>query len=110
MHLDRYVVVRQVYGGAAQSFTLAIFLERAQKQLTLAEQLFSSYKAESFGYRLDRKLTEFGLTNYVVRQRDWDEYGKKLRQIDTMPSNWPPRPYHLAFLLARKPTGHLSFR
>lgn len=82
VHLDRYVVVRQIDGGAAQppqSFTPAKFLEWAQKQSTLAEQVFSCYEAGPFGYGLHRKLTEFGLTNYVVRPRDWDEYGKKVK-------------------------------
>ncbi len=75
-------MVRQIDGGAAQppqSFTPTKFLEWAQKQLTLAEQVFSCYEAGPFGYGLHRKLTEFGLINYEVRPRDWDEYGKKVK-------------------------------
>ena len=82
VHLDRYVVVRQIDGGAPQppqSFSPGKFLEWAQKQLSLAEQVFSCYEAGPFGYGLHRKLTKMGLTNYVVRPRDWDEYGQKVK-------------------------------
>lgn len=64
--LDRYVVVRQIDGGAAQppqSFTPAKFLEWAEKQLTLAEQVFSCYEAGPLGYGWHRKLIKFGLIN-----------------------------------------------
>jgi len=32
-----------------------------------------------FGYNLHRKLTAVGVTNYVVRPRDWDEYGQQVK-------------------------------
>lgn len=44
VHLDLYVVVRQIDGGAPQpplSFSPEKFLECAKKQLSLAEQVFS---------------------------------------------------------------------
>ena len=82
VHLDRYVVVRQVDGGAPQPpqrFSPSQFLEWARKQTALAQQVYSCYEAGPFGYGLHRKLQEFGITNYVVRPRDWDEYGKKVK-------------------------------
>jgi transposase len=82
VHADRYVVVRQIDGGAPQSpqrFTPAQFLEWAQKQRELAEQVFCCYEAGPFGYSLHRKLSALGITNYVVRPRDWDEYGKRVK-------------------------------
>lgn len=82
VHLDRYVVVRQIDGGAPQPpqrFSPSQFLEWAKKQTALAKQVYSCYEAGPFGYSLHRKLAEFGLTNYVVRPRDWDEYGKKVK-------------------------------
>ena len=82
MHLDRYVVVRQIDGGAPQPpqrFSPAQFLDWAKKQTALAKQVYSCYEAGPFGYSLHRKLGEFGITNYVVRPRDWDEYGKKVK-------------------------------
>ena len=82
VHLDRYVVVRQIDGGAPQPpqrFSPRQFLEWAKKQTALAQQVYSCYEAGPFGYRLHRKLKELGLTNYVIRPRDWDEYGKKVK-------------------------------
>src|ERR1035441_7790637 len=82
VHLDRYVVVRQIDGGAPQPpqrFSPSQFLEWAQKQTALAQQVYSCYEAGPFGYRLHRKLKESGITNYVIRPRDWDEYGQKVK-------------------------------
>ena len=82
VHLDRYVVVRQIDGGAPQPpqrFSPSQFLEWARKQTELADQVYSCYEAGPFGYRLHRQLTSLGVTNYVVRPRDWDEYGKKVK-------------------------------
>jgi transposase len=82
VHLDRYVVVRQIDGGAPQPpqrFSPAQFLDWAKKQTALAQQVYSCYEAGPFGYSLHRKLKDLGITNYVVRPRDWDEYGKKVK-------------------------------
>lgn len=82
VHLDRYVVVRQLDGGApqpAQRFGPAQFLDWAKKQTQLAERVYSCYEAGPFGYSLHRKLEECGVTSYVVRPRDWDEYGQKVK-------------------------------
>ena len=82
VHLDRYVGVRQIDGGAPQPpqrFSPTQFLEWAKKQTALAKQVYSCYEAGPFGYRLHRTLKDLGITNYVVRPRDWDEYGKKVK-------------------------------
>jgi transposase len=82
VHLGIYVVVRIIDGGTpqpAQRFTPAEFLVWCAKQLTLAEQVFTCYEAGPFGYTLHRRLKEMGITNYVIRPRDWDEYGKKVK-------------------------------
>ena len=82
VHLDRYVVVRQIDGGAPQPpqrFSPRQFLEWARKQTALARQVYSCYEAGPFGYCLHRQLKEWGITNYVIRPRDWDEYGKKVK-------------------------------
>src|SRR5574342_791998 len=82
VHLDRYVVVRLVDGGTPQPpqrFQPAEFMLWIGKQLTLAEKVFTCYEAGPFGYSLHRKLERLGVTNYVVRPRDWDEYGKKVK-------------------------------
>ncbi len=82
VHLDRYVVVRQIDGGApqpAQRFSPQQFLVWVKKQTELAEKVYSCYEAGPFGYSLHRKLGTLGVTNYVVRPRDWDEYGQKVK-------------------------------
>jgi hypothetical protein len=79
VHAERFVVVRIIDGGTPQPpqrFSPAEFLVWAQKQLPLAEQVFSCYEAGPFGYTLHRKLAGLGIHNHVVRPRDWDEYGK----------------------------------
>jgi transposase len=82
VHLDRYVVVRITDGGTPQPpqrFGPSEFLLWVAKQMTLADKVFTCYEAGPFGYSLHRKLEKMGATNYVVRPRDWDEYGKKVK-------------------------------
>jgi transposase len=82
VHLDRYVVVRIVDGGTPQPpqrFAPAEFVLWMARQMSLAEQVFTCYEAGPFGYSLHRKLQQMGAANYVVRPRDWDEYGKKVK-------------------------------
>jgi transposase len=82
VHLGLYVVVRIIDGGTpqpAQRFKPEDFLLWCAKQLTLAEEVFTCYEAGPFGYILHRRLKQMGLTNYVIRPRDWDEYGKKVK-------------------------------
>jgi transposase len=82
VHADRDVVVRQMDGNTpqpAQTFTPAAFLDWVKTQFALAERVYTCYEAGPFGYGLHRDLTALGATNYVVRPRDWDEYGKKVK-------------------------------
>jgi transposase len=82
VHLDRHVVVRIVDGGTPQPpqrFGSPEFLLWVAKQITLAEKVFTCYEAGPLGYCLHRELEKMGVTNYVVRPRDWDEYGKKVK-------------------------------
>jgi transposase len=80
VHANRYVVVRQVDGATpqpAQAFSPERALLWIQKQTELAEKVYSCYEAGPFGYGLHRQLTALKVTNYVVRPRNWDEYGRK---------------------------------
>src|SRR5207249_5941204 len=82
VHLDRYVVVRILDGGTPQPpqrFGPPAFLLWVAKQISLAEKVFTCYEAGPFGYGLHRKLEKMGAVNYVVRPRDWDEYGQKVK-------------------------------
>ena len=82
MHLSLYVVVRVIDGGTPQPpqrFKPMDFMLWCAQQLTLAEKVFTCYEAGPFGYTLHRRLERMGVTNYVIRPRDWDEYGKKVK-------------------------------
>src|SRR5260370_15854053 len=84
VHLGRYVVVRILDGGTPQPperFGPPEFLLWVAKQITLVPPggMFTCYEAGPFGYGLHRKLEKMGAVNYVVRPRDWDEYGQKVK-------------------------------
>jgi transposase len=82
VHLSLYVVVRVIDGGTPQPpqrFKPLDFLVWCARQLTLAEKVFTCYEAGPFGYTLHRRLEKMGVTNYVIRPRDWDEYSKKVK-------------------------------
>jgi len=82
VHLDLYVVVRVIDGATPQPpqrFKPMDLMLWCAKQLTLAEKVFTCYEAGPFGYTLHRRLAQMGVTNYVIRPRDWDEYGKKVK-------------------------------
>lgn len=82
VHANSIVVVRILDGGAPQPpqrFTRVQFLVWVEKQRPLAKQVFSCYEAGPFGYGLHRELEKRGITNYVIRPRDWDEYGQKVK-------------------------------
>src|SRR6266704_174049 len=82
VHLDRYVAVRIIDGATPQPpqrFEPPEFMLWVAKQILLADKVFTCYEAGPFGYSLHRKLEKMGAANYVVRPRDWDEYGKKVK-------------------------------
>src|SRR6185437_8294219 len=82
VHADKIVVVRILDNGAPQPpqrFTRESFLTWVEKQRPLAKQVFSCYEAGPFGYGLHRELEKRSVINYVVRPRDWDEYGQKVK-------------------------------
>lgn len=82
IHANKYVVARQIDGSSPQSpqrFTPEQFLDWAKKQTRLAKKVYCCYEAGCFGYWLHRRLEAAGVTNYVVRPRNWDEYGQKVK-------------------------------
>jgi transposase len=82
VHRDLFVVTRIIDGGTpqpAQRFKPVAFLLWCARQLTQAEKVFTCYEAGPFGYTLHRQLERMGITNYVVRPRDGDEYGRKVK-------------------------------
>ena len=82
VHWRQYVVVRQIDGASPQPpqrFTPAEFVAWAKKQTELADEVHSCYEAGPFGFVLHRRLVALGVKNLVVRPRNWDEYGKKVK-------------------------------
>jgi hypothetical protein len=82
IHQKHYVVVRQIDEASPQSpqkFTPEKFMAWVRKQLTLAQRVYSCYEAGCFGYVLHRQLYRLGVENVVVRPRNWDEYGQKVK-------------------------------
>jgi len=82
IHERQYVVVQQIEGEApkaAQRFTPESFLRQAAKLKKNAKRVITCYEAGCFGYVLHRKLESLGIENLVVRPRNWDEYGSKVK-------------------------------
>lgn len=74
-HAHYYKVVRIIDNGGpepAQRFTPEAFLAWVQKQLTLAEKVYSCYEAGAGGFVLHRQLTGLGVINYVSAPRALD--------------------------------------
>ena len=79
VHAASIMVARQLEGlnpQPPQKFTPARFLEWAKGQVEKGFQVISCYEAGPTGYSLHRKLTEMGVTNYVVCPTRLDSRGK----------------------------------
>jgi transposase len=81
-HALQYVIVTQVDGSApkpAQRFDQAGLIRWLGKKLQEGFAVVSCYEAGALGYVLHRKLTELGVTNYVIRPRHWDDQSKRVK-------------------------------
>ena len=82
VHWRQQVVVRQIDGASPQPpqrFTPEEFVAWAKKQTQLADEVHCCYEAGPFGFVLHKRLVALGVKNLVVRPRNWDEYGKKVK-------------------------------
>ena len=82
VHADSIVVVRLVEGQGperARFFGVEKFLAWVKTQIGLAEKVYACYEAGPLGFGLQRMLTSLGVTCYVVRPRDWDQYGSRVK-------------------------------
>jgi len=83
VHADSIVAVRIVDGQsperAKRFLAEAAFFKWIKEQALGAAKVFTCYEAGPLGYSLHRQLADAGITNYVVRPRDWDEYGSKVK-------------------------------
>jgi transposase len=76
VNLHQHVVAMQYDGQAPkppQRFGPKDFLVWVRKQLAQGWRIVSCYEAGPFGYVLHRQLTALGVTNYVIRPRNWDD-------------------------------------
>ena len=82
VHLLEHVVALQYDGSSPkppQRFRPQDLLSWVQKQIAQGWKIVSCYEAGPFGYGLHRQLTALGVTNYVIRPRNWDEEHKRVK-------------------------------
>jgi transposase len=82
VHWREHVVVRQIDGTSpqpAQRFAPEAFVAWVAKQAQQADVVHCCYEAGPFGFVLHRRLVGLGVKSLVVRPRNWDEYGKKVK-------------------------------
>jgi len=82
IHKSKYVVVCQLDGEAPkapQSFEPEAFFAWIAKRIKQVGKAYSCYEAGCFGYVAHRRLETLGVRNYVVRPRNWDAYGSKVK-------------------------------
>jgi len=82
VHLQEHVVAMQYDGSVPkppQRFSPPALLAWVQKQRAQGWNVISCYEAGPFGYGLHRQLTALGVTNYVIRPRDWDAEHKQVK-------------------------------
>ena len=82
VHKSKYVAVCQYDGEAPkapQTFTPEAFVAWAGRKAKEVGSVHTCYEAGCFGFVLHRKLLSLGVSNLVVRPRNWDEYGAKVK-------------------------------
>ena len=82
VHLAWHVAACQYEGSSPkppQRFSPAGLLAWLQKQIAQGWQVITCYEAGPFGYGLHRQLTALGVTNHVIRPRNWDEQHKRVK-------------------------------
>ncbi len=82
VHWREHVVVRQIDGTSpqpAQRFAPEAFVAWVAKQVQQADVVHCCYEAGPFVFVLHRRLVGLGVKSLVVRPRNWDEYGKKVK-------------------------------
>lgn len=82
IHKREYVLVHQVDNEppkSPQKFSPEAFLTWIAGQRKRAKRIVTCYEAGCFGYVLHRQLESMGIENLVVRPRNWDEYGSKVK-------------------------------
>jgi transposase len=81
-HLAWQVIAFQEEGSSPkppQRFKPADLLKWIGHKLTAGWRVVTCYEAGPFGYVLHRQLTALGVTNYVIRPRNWDEQHTRIK-------------------------------
>jgi transposase len=82
VHLAWHVIAVQEEGASPkppQRFKPADFLKWIQQKLAAGHRIITCYEAGPFGYVLHRQLTALGVTNYVIRPRNWDDHHGRVK-------------------------------
>jgi transposase len=82
IHSSLIVVVRQVDEQPSQPpqrFNQDGFIGFVRRQLAQADSVHSCYEAGPFGFVLHRRLVAMGVSNVIVRPRDWSTYGERVK-------------------------------
>ena len=82
VHLAWHVIAMQEEGASPkppQRFKPADLLPWIQKKLVAGYRIVTCYEAGPFGYGLHRQLSALGVTNYVIRPRNWDEQHTRVK-------------------------------
>jgi transposase len=81
-HIREHVIAFQIDGSApkpVQRFDQAGLIRWLEKKLAEGFAMVTCYEAGPLGYVLHRKLTELGITNHVIRPRNWDDHAKRVK-------------------------------
>jgi transposase len=82
VHLQEHVVAMQYDGSSPkppQRFKPKDFPAWVEKQIAQGWKIVSCYEAGPFGYGLHRQLAKLGVTNHVIRPRNWDDEHKRVK-------------------------------
>lgn len=82
VHLAFHVIAFQEEGSSPkppQRFKPADFLKWIGNKVAQGYRIVSCYEAGPFGYTLHRQLSALGITNYVIRPRNWDEHYQRVK-------------------------------
>jgi transposase len=81
VHVQSIVVaaMAQAILKPVRRFGPADFLSWVKSQQAAGWAIVSCYEAGPFGYGLHRQLSALGVTNYVIRPRNWDEHHGRVK-------------------------------
>ena len=82
VHLAFHVMAMQEEGSSPKSpqrFKPADFLKWVERKVAEGYRVVSCYEAGPFGFGLHRQLTALGVSNHVIRPRNWDEQHRRVK-------------------------------